>query len=274
MYHQVAEVPREIDPLGLAMPPDQFEQQMGYLADKGFRCLSLAEAVQYLQNDRHTPARSFVLTFDDGYKDVHSMACPILEKFGFTATVFLVASRMSSMSNWWGKDGARSGQLMAWEEAGDLAKRGFILGSHTRSHPFLNKLDDQAAFSELRSSKLLLEDKLGLRIDFFSFPYSDASDRVEGLVKAAGYIAACAGDTGPWSLFHLWRVPCLNGDTLFSFALKANGWYGRRTALRESAPGLFLRRYVRAIRRRLRTVRPVIDDKAIHETHRDTDREI
>ncbi len=273
MYHQVAELPGELDPLGLAMPPTQFEQQMCYLAHKGFRCLTLAEAVAYLRNDGRAPERSFVLTFDDGYQDVHSMAYPILEKFGFTATVFLVTNRLGLLSDWWGKDGHCAEHLMSWEEARDLAKHGFLLGSHTLSHPFLNKLDSQAAFREIRNSKLVLEERLDLRIDFFSFPYSDASTRNEGLVQAAGYTAACAGDGGTWGLFHLWRVPCLRSDSLFSFALKANGWYGRRTALRESTTGLLLRRYVRMIRRRLRTSRPPSGDRGIREIYGGSDRE-
>ena len=242
MYHQVAEIPRKLDPLGLAVPPAQFEQQMSYLARNGYQCLTLPEAVRHLRKGRRAPAKSFVLTFDDGYQDVHSKACPILEKFGFTATVFLVAGRMGSPSNWWGQEGARSGLLLSWAEARDLVRRGFILGSHTLSHPWLNSLDDQSAFEEIRNSRVLLQDQLDMQVDFFSYPYSDSDARIEGLVESAGYTAACAGDSGPWSVFHLWRVPCVRDDTTLSFALKASGWYNKRTALRESAPGRLLRR--------------------------------
>ncbi len=252
MYHQVAEIPRNLDPLGLAIPPAQFEQQMSYLAKNGFSCLTLPEATQILKNGGQPPVKPFVLTFDDGYQDVHSLACPILKKFGFTATVFLVAGRMGSLSNWWGKDDARSGLLLSWAEAHDLAKQGHILGSHTLSHPFLNSLSDQSAFDEIRKSKLLLQEQLEIQVEFFSYPYSDATTRIEKLVESAGYKAACAGNIGPWSLFHLWRVPCLRDDSALTFSWKAKGWYDKRTMLRESPPGLLLRRSVRTIRRRLK----------------------
>ncbi len=251
MYHQVAEIPREQDPLGLAMPPVQFEQQMRYLAQNGYRCLSLTEAVRHLQSGRRVPARSFVLTFDDGYQNVHSTACPILDKFGFTATVFLVAGRMGSASNWWGQEGARSGQLLSQDEARNLARRGYILGSHTLSHPFLTLMDDQSAFEEIGKSKALLQDQLELQVNFFSYPYSDYDARIERLVESVGYTAACAGDSGPWNVFNMWRVPCLRDDTTLSFALKASGWYNQRTALRESAPGRLFRNNFRKFRRRL-----------------------
>jgi peptidoglycan/xylan/chitin deacetylase (PgdA/CDA1 family) len=251
MYHQVAEIPRKVDPLGMAVPPGQFEQQMSYLERNGYRCLTLAEAVQYYRKGERAPAKSFVLTFDDGYQNVLSRACPILEKFGFSAIVFLVAGRMGSPSNWWGQNGERSGLLLSPAEARDLARRGFILGSHTLSHPFLTQLDEQSTFKEIRNSRELLQDQLNIQVDFFSYPYSDSAPRIERLVESAGYTAACAADSGPWNFFNLWRVPCLRDDTPLSFALKVSGWYYKRTALRESASGRLLRQTVRMVRRRL-----------------------
>jgi peptidoglycan/xylan/chitin deacetylase (PgdA/CDA1 family) len=248
MYHQIAEIPRVLDPLGLAMPPVQFEQQMSYLARNGFVCLTLAEAVQYFQQGKQTPTKSFVLTFDDGYQDIYSTAYPILEKFDFTATVFMVAGQMGSRSNWWGQDEERAGLLMSKFEAREMIQRGLIIGSHTLSHSFLPILDEKAALDEIRGSKLVLQDQLSVEIDYFSYPYSRTNERIEDLVRLVGYTAACAGDLGSWSLFHLWRVPCLRTDSLLSFAIKVSGLYDRRTALRESIPGQILRHCVHAIR--------------------------
>jgi peptidoglycan/xylan/chitin deacetylase (PgdA/CDA1 family) len=251
MYHEITEAPRNLDPLGLAIPPAQFEQQMRYLARNGYQCLTLPELVRYLQRREHPPARSFVLTFDDGYQDVHSRAYPILEKYGFTATIFLVAGGIGSPSNWWGKQGERSAVLLSWAEARDLAQRGFTLGSHTLNHPRLSVQDDQSAFEEIRISRILLEERLEMQVDFLSYPYSDTDARIERLAESAGYKAACAGNSGSWGLFNLWRVPCLRGDTTLSFALKASGWYDKRTALRESTQGRLLRQKVRTFRRRV-----------------------
>ena len=273
MYHQVAEIPRNLDPGGYAVPPDQFMQQMTFLARNSYRCLTLPEAVQYFRKGGRTPARSFVLTFDDGYQDVYSRIYPILDKFGFTATVFLVAGRMGSPSNWWGQQGARSGQLLSWAEARDLARRGYILGSHTLSHPFLNLLDDQTTFEEIRNSRFLLQDKLELQVDYFSYPYSQTDVRIERLVESAGYTAACAGDLGPRSVFHLWRVPCQRDDSTLSFALKAGGWYDKRTALRESTPGQFLRNNFRKVRRGLGIRHPSLREVLNQDSDKESERE-
>lgn len=249
MYHQVDDIPRKLDSLGLAVSPAQFEQQMSYLARNNYRCLSLPEAMRHFQKDGYAPARSFVLTFDDGYQDVHSKAYPILEKYGFTATVFLVAGRLGSLSNWWGQEGSRSGLLLTQVEAQELVRRGYIMGSHSLRHPFLTSLDDQSAYQEILGSKLLLQEQLEIQVDFFSYPYSETDPRIETLVESAGYKAACAGDKGLRSNFHLWRVPCNRDDSPLSFALKASGWYDRRTALRESTAGRHLRNIFRVFRR-------------------------
>ncbi len=249
MYHQVAELPREADPRRQAVPPAQFERQMRYLASHGYSCLGLPEVVERLRSGRPVPARSFVLTFDDGYQNFSTSACPILEQYGFTATVFLVAGRMGAKSDWWGQDGASSGLLLTWDEARDLARRGYTLGSHSFSHRFLNRMDERSAFDEIERSRALLKDRLDVQVDFFSYPFSQTNSRVAELVAAAGYKAACAGEMGPWGLFNLWRVECLGSDSNLAFALKAGGWYNKKTALRESAPGRFSRGCVHLFRR-------------------------
>ncbi len=251
MYHQVAEIPEKLDPLGLAMPIQQFDTQMGYLARKGYNCLTLHEAVQIIREYRKIPKRSFVLTFDDGYQNVLTNASPILEKYGFTATVFLVANQMGSQSNWWGQDGDYSGVLMTRDEALELVGKGFILGSHSLTHLFLNRLDSESAFNEIQKSKIQLENTLDMKVDYFSYPFSETDFRIEKMVELAGYKAACAGDSGPWDLYHLWRIPCMRGDSMLLFSIKANGIYNYRTKLRESVLGLLLRRSVRTVRNKL-----------------------
>lgn len=250
MYHQVADIPRNLDPRGLAIPPLQFEQQMSYLERNNYHCLSLQEAVEYYKNGKRPPVRSFVLTFDDGYHDFYVNAAPLMDKFRFNATIFLVVGRADASSDWWVQEGATSGQLLSWEEVRNLAQRGYIFGSHSLNHPFLDSLDVRSAYLEICNSKLLLEAKLNTRVDFFSYPYSVTNLHIEKMVEKAGYTAACAGDSGPLSVFHLWRVPCYRYDSSLSFALKTSGWYNIRTALRESLPGITLRRFVRVMRRK------------------------
>lgn len=68
--------------------PSTFRRRMQMLANGGYRVLPLAEALERLESDS-LPPRSVVLTFDDGYHDFRRLALPILQEFGFPATLYL-----------------------------------------------------------------------------------------------------------------------------------------------------------------------------------------
>jgi peptidoglycan/xylan/chitin deacetylase (PgdA/CDA1 family) len=255
LYHQIAQVPEQNDPRGLAVPPQLFEQQMAYLHQAGYCCLSLGEAVRYLQEGLHLPRKSAVLTFDDGYQNLHSNMWPILDRFGFTATIFLVAGRAGCWSDWEGQTGPYAAPLLSWAEARELAQAGFTFGSHTLNHPRLTLLDDKQAMHEIRDSKEMMEDHLGVKVDLFSYPCVNFDARIQRMVAKSGYIAACGIDRGAWGLFNLWRVGCLSKDSMLSFALKAGGWYYRRVWLREQSPlGRPLARLLRYMRSIARSI--------------------
>lgn len=236
MYHQVGPIPEQHDPLGLATPPQQFERQMAYLYQKGYQCLSLGEAVYRLRTGQNQPEKSFVITFDDGYEDLYSTVWPILDKFGFTATIFLVAERVGGESDWEGQNGVSAGPLLSWGQIQELAARGFTFGSHTLTHPRLTSLEEKEAIRQLRHSKLILEDHLEVAVELFSYPYSDRSPHIQELVARSGYRAACGGDRGEWGLFNLWRAQCGRSENLLSFALKAKGWHEHFIRLHEALP--------------------------------------
>jgi peptidoglycan/xylan/chitin deacetylase (PgdA/CDA1 family) len=233
LYHQVAAVPTQHDPHGLAVSPGQFEQQMGYLHRAGYRCVSLAGAVRCVRAGRGLPRKSFVLTFDDGYRDLYFTVWPILRRFGFTATIFLVAGRAGGWSDWKGQTGPAAAPLLSWSEARELIGFGAAFGSHTVTHPRLGQLDETQALAEIQRSKAILEERLGVPIDLFSYPYANYNARIQRIVAETGYMAACGGDRGAWGFFNLWRAQCKRKDSMRLLALKAGGWYHRFIWLRE-----------------------------------------
>lgn len=231
MYHQIAQIPAQHDLLGLTLPPQLFEQQMAYLHRAGYRSLGLDEAIRYWQKGRREPRKSFVLTFDDGYRDVYTNVWPILDRFGFTATIFLVVGRVGCQSDW----DEHAAPLLSWAEVRELAHSGFTFGSHTLTHPQLPRLDDKQVAREIRQSKAIMEDQLGVEVNLFSYPYTNSDLRIQRMVTESGYIAACGGDRGAWGLFNLWRAECVSKESRLSFALKADGWYHRLIWLREQS---------------------------------------
>ncbi|MBN2469715.1 MAG: polysaccharide deacetylase family protein, partial [Anaerolineae bacterium] len=204
MYHRIAHVAPEEDPRGLSVTPAMFAQHMAALHEGGYRCLRLEEAALRWQQHRSQPSRHFVLTFDDGYRDLLTDVAPILEQFDFTATVFLVTDYVGQ-TNAWEQIGPNTVPLLNWEEIHDLDRRCLDFGSHTATHPRLRDLDGAAVEAEVQRSKATLEAQLGRPVTLFAYPYGNHDNRVRRIVSKAGYLAACGVDRGVWSRYNVWR---------------------------------------------------------------------
>jgi peptidoglycan/xylan/chitin deacetylase (PgdA/CDA1 family) len=71
-----------------SMSADLLESRFRMLRDGGYNVLPLDAAIRQLY-ERTLPPRSVVLTFDDGMYDFQARAWPLLQQFGFPATVYL-----------------------------------------------------------------------------------------------------------------------------------------------------------------------------------------
>ncbi len=189
-YHRVVEELPPRDYWNVCTTRQRFYEQMAWFARLGWRTLSLEEAGARLVRGERVPPQHFVITFDDGYVDTLTVALPILEQFGFTATVFMVAGLVGQQSIW---DDGHSwvAPLMTWEQLGEVVRRGFSVGSHTVSHPHLSRLPGDAVRRELIDSRSMLEKQLGIPVRTFCYPYGDWSTDVCAAVAEAGYDVAC-----------------------------------------------------------------------------------
>ena len=278
VYHRIADVPQGEDPRGHAMPPARFERQMQQLQAAGYVGVGLDEALGEgdVQSPRtasnrqdaagagrgesrtaptqgwptagDTPRKRIAITFDDGYRDIYNNAWPILRRYGFTATVFLVAGRMGGFVDWPQPAQVSPAPLLSWGQVREMDQAGVRFGSHTVTHPRLTTLDDGQAAGEIARSKAIIEDELGHEITLLAYPYGASDERIRRLVAKSGYLGACGMDRGPWSLLNLWRAECLRGDGPLRFGWKARGWSLPFVWLRESsALGQALRRRGRRI---------------------------
>jgi peptidoglycan/xylan/chitin deacetylase (PgdA/CDA1 family) len=185
MYHRVAERgPRALDRHRLH--PEQFEEQLDFLRDAGFYGISLEDWRRACEARRPLPGQAVLLTFDDGYRDFAETAWPLLERYGFPATVFLVAGRVNGSSTW---DSPLGGDapLLGWDEVRELRDRGVEFGSHTLSHPALRGLSNADVVRELLASKALIEERLGEPVSGIAYPYGDVDAAIAHLAGACGY---------------------------------------------------------------------------------------
>jgi len=251
LYHQIEDVPPHRNPHRLSISPQQFQAHMQYLAVNNYTCLPLDALLEIIRAGADHPHRAFVLTFDDGYRDFLNNAYPVLTRYGFTATIFVVAGQIGQWSSWAGQDGDRSAALLSWPELRHLCEMGMSVGSHTVTHRCLSQLSHKESAYEIRESKRILEEGLDTPIKFLSYPYADQDERIRSLVSQAGYEAALGGSKGSQTIFNLWRVQCLGTDSPFMFTLKVSGWYDWLLWLRHES---FIARSGSAVRRRLRSI--------------------
>lgn len=184
-YHCVGPRPWGARLKGLYLPTRWFQRQLSELRAAGFVTAGLAEVSRPASEP---PA--VVITFDDGCRNVRVHALPVLEETGFRAVVFLVADLLGRTTEWQARAGGVAEPLMDEAEIRDWLAAGHAIGSHTCTHPWLTRLSPSAAREEITASRRKLEDRFGVPVRDFCYPYGDFDARVRDLVAEAGYRTA------------------------------------------------------------------------------------
>lgn len=231
MYHSISDLPERIRHpyYETRTSPRVFEEQMNCLREEGFSSIGIRELPAKV-GQGNGAGRSVVITFDDGYRDFLIHAFPILEKYGFRATVFLTTGLMQSSSSLFdGKD------ILNWCEARELHSRGVVFGSHTVNHLDLKDLQQEEIEGEIADSKKEIESRLGESVDAFSYPYAFPEGRVDfleqyfGILDRCGYkfgVTTVIGRVGKGdNLLALKRVPVNEYDDPALFKAKLEGAY-------------------------------------------------
>jgi peptidoglycan/xylan/chitin deacetylase (PgdA/CDA1 family) len=165
--------------------------------------------------------RCLLLTFDDGYLDTYQYAFPILQRYGFSATVFLVTDSIGKMRHW---GCSKPVPLMGWAHIKEMSAYGISFHSHTCTHPDLTAISHERASYELIYSKKTIEDKLGLPADYIAYPFGAFNRTVMGLAEDAGYTDAYAGGPTANERFCRERFAIQSSDGKLRFRLKTNAW--------------------------------------------------
>jgi peptidoglycan/xylan/chitin deacetylase (PgdA/CDA1 family) len=187
-YHNVALRPAGTRFGLLYVGPDAFDRQLWALRRLGLRGVSLGEALPRLRD--HARSNMVALTFDDGYLDTLTEAAPLLARYGFRATCYLVSDRLGDHNAW--DDGAdeRPKALMTRAQIGRWLESGMEIASHSCTHPRLHEIDDAEAVREIVDSRDALRREFGVAVDDFAYPFGAFNARTADLVRAAGYRSA------------------------------------------------------------------------------------
>ena len=177
----------------LCMPARTFERQMRHLKENGYHVITAEELLAFLEYRRGLPKKSVLITMDDGYRSVYNIAYPILQKYGFKATLFVYTDFVGV-----------SRMAITWNQLKEMKASGFTVGSHTIHHGDLTQPKEgeteQAhrarVKKELYGSKKIIDQKLGQDTYFLAYPFGYYDQRSIQIARQAGYKIAMSVKRG------------------------------------------------------------------------------
>jgi len=127
------------------------------------------------------------LTFDDGLRCQFEHAVPILDQHHFPATFFLIANTDpvhmgGSEHTDWRKTGWNENDIHFLK---CMVEKGHEIGAHSVHHRF-PFLDDDPAF-EAEASKQWIQDRLGVEVPSYCYPFCHVTESIRNAVIKAGY---------------------------------------------------------------------------------------
>ena len=156
----------------------EFQKQMNFLKEQGYKTISLSQLRDYLKEDlkdielkdiKLPPEKLIVITFDDARKGVYQYAFPILKGLGFSATIFIVPKWIEEPESI--PQNERYSDFLNWNQLRELQQSSFELGSHSYSHQDLTRLTAKEITFELNNSKKIIAERTGIEVQHFSYPY-------------------------------------------------------------------------------------------------------
>jgi peptidoglycan/xylan/chitin deacetylase (PgdA/CDA1 family) len=189
LYHSISS-----DPASwirrFAVSPDAFESHLDLLIDRGATTLTVSALADAMAQDPvELPARTVLITFDDGFADFHEYALPALVDRGLASTLYVTTGFLGGRT---GGGDASGERMLDWSQLAEVSAAGVEIGGHSHSHPQLDMLRSRRAADEVTRCKSRLEQELGVEVRSFAYPHGYFGPRVQRLVVEAGYSSACA----------------------------------------------------------------------------------
>jgi peptidoglycan/xylan/chitin deacetylase (PgdA/CDA1 family) len=166
---------------------DVFRAQLAHLHEDGYTVLTLGNALARLDEAR-LPPKSVVLTVDDGYHTFWTAGWPVLQEFGFPATLFINTISV-------GKPG-----YLTWDQLAALAAAGVEIGNHSHSHPYFVDLPPAeilpSFIDDVEKAQSTIAERLGFRPALLSYPFGEYTPAMEAAARDLGFTAATAQFSG------------------------------------------------------------------------------
>lgn len=182
-YHDFSETEPET---AMRIRTSKFRKQLETIRQLGLSVISLDDFLAWKTGEKEIPAKSVLITLDDGWKSVYTDAFPILREFGYPFTLYLYKNYV---------DGG--GKALTSDMIREMIAAGAAVGSHSVSHPYPASIksylkkgpDAYDAFlrKEMGESKRFLESKFKLKIATYAYPGGFHTEEMLALGNEFGY---------------------------------------------------------------------------------------
>lgn len=197
---------------GMTLTVSEFESEISALKSRGYHTITSDDLYSWLCRKKELPARPVLITFDDGYESIYTCAYPILRKYGFRATLFLLGSTVNTKDH------------LTWDQIDEMVKSSTVeIGNHTyaghggtgRNAEYLSWTLDQA-LSDFQEFQRLCKEH-GIRTSkSFAYPFGAFNATIDRAVSQSGYVMAFTTQPGVVrrgdDLLHLKRITVWPGN--------------------------------------------------------------
>jgi peptidoglycan/xylan/chitin deacetylase (PgdA/CDA1 family) len=161
----------------------EFESHMEYLKNHGYDVVSFLGYKKKISK-KNLQLKSIVLTFDDGHISNYTMAYPLLKKFGFTASFYVITDKIGQPN------------YLSKQQIKEMHESGMEIGSHTHTHRYLSTLSNEEKLKELKESKHTLEQIIQQEVQTIAYPGGHFDHETIECCQEAGFHSALSCKVG------------------------------------------------------------------------------
>lgn len=214
MYHYISTPPEDADKYrtDLSIAPEQFREQIAYLADNGFETVDFYDLSLAITDKRELPEKPVIISVDDGYRDNYENAFPILQEYGLSATFFVVTQPID--------DGNET--YMTWEMVEEMADAGMRIEPHSKTHADLTVHERDYVIYEILGSQETIAAHIGHTPRYFCYPGGRYDETTMAILSDLNFWGAVTTASGSWhgynERFEWARLRMRNTTTIAEFA--------------------------------------------------------
>jgi peptidoglycan/xylan/chitin deacetylase (PgdA/CDA1 family) len=218
MYHHINNPSPGAGPLesDLSVPPQRFERQLRFLKEEGYEAITLNDLALHLTVGKPLPPKPMILTFDDGYADAYAHAFPLLKRYGFVGTFFLVSKPIDDQNP----------DFLSWDQVKEMSAGGMKFEPHSYDHPDMRNRGFDFVVFQILAPKEAIEERTGETCRFFAYPSGRYDQFVIDVLRSAHFWGGVLTNQGAThtteGLFTLRRIRVRGGDDLDAFVRKLN----------------------------------------------------